>query len=132
MASAVRLGALAGAGVAAGGLIAVALSDGPYLSFSELSPWLVVWAIGLFALLGCAPFALHSRVAAGTEDRDRRWELAVVAWGGVALAGAVGFGLIALLEGFEGSGALGAIALVGLAECCLVVASVAAVMLTTG
>jgi hypothetical protein len=100
MASAVRLGALAGAGVAAGGLIGVALSDGPYLSFSELSPWLVVWAIGLFALLGCAPFALHSRVAAGTEDRDRRWELAVVAWGGVALAGAVGFGLIALLEGF--------------------------------
>lgn len=132
MASAVRLGALAGAGVAALGLIGVALSDGPYLSLSELSPWLVVWAVGLFALLGCAPFALHSRIAAGTEDRDRRWELAVAAWGGLALAGAVGFGLIALLEGFAGSGALGAVALVGLVECGLVVASVAAVMLTTG
>jgi hypothetical protein len=132
VASAVKLAAPAGAGIAALGIVGVALGDGPYLSLSELSPWLVLWAVGLFVLLGCAPFALHARIAAGTEDRDRRWELAVVAWGGVALVGVAGFGVISLLEGFEATSALGAIALVGLAECCLVVASVAAVMLTTG
>lgn len=118
------------AGLAALGLLGVLLSDGPYVSWGELNPWLVVWAVALLALLGLAPFALHNLVAGRTADTDRHWELAVLAWGAAALGGLLCFGVVALGAG-TGS-ALGALALVGLIECGLVVAAVALLMLTTG
>ncbi len=127
-----RLSALAAAALAAAGIVGIALSDGPHLSFSGVSPWVVVWALGLFGLLACAPFELHRRVSARTEDPDRRWELAIVAWGAVALAGLAGFALLGVLAGFSGSSGSGAISLTGLAECGLVVSAVLLLMLTTG
>ena len=115
------------AGVAAVGLIGLLGSDGPYLSLDGLSPWSVVYAIGIFALLLGAPFALHRRIAEGA-DRDRRWELAIVVWGGIALAGAALFAVLIALAG----GGLEAAAVIGLIECGLVVGAVATLMLTTG
>ena len=118
---------LAATGVAAIGLAGMLGGDGPWISLGEIDPWSVVYAIGVFALLMVAPFALHRRIAEGS-DRDRRWELAVVAWGGGALAAAAGFGLVVALAG----GALEAAAAIGLIECALVVAAVAVLMLGTG
>jgi hypothetical protein len=114
------------------GLLGTALASEPRLSVSDLGPWIVVWAIGLFALLGVAPFAIHSRVTTRTTDPDRRWELAIVVWGGVATAGLLAFGAIALLASFDTGSALGALAVVGLLECALVAGSVLLVMLTGG
>lgn len=117
----------AAGGLAALGLIGMLSSDGPYVSLGEINPWSVVYAIGVFALLMAAPFALHRRIAEG-RDRDRRWELAVVTWGGCALAAGAVLTVVAIVSG----GALEAAAVIGLAECALVVGAVALMMLTTG
>lgn len=129
---ALGVAAVGATGLAALGLLGMLLSDGPYLSIDELSPWLVVWAVALLVLLGLAPFELHRRMAARTPDHDRRWELAVLAWGAAALGGVLLFGALAVGEGFGTGNAAGALAVVGLAECALVVGAVALLILTTG
>jgi hypothetical protein len=129
---ALDLGARAGAGLAVVGAIGTLLASGPYLSVSDgIEAWLVVYALGLFGLLLFAPFALHRRIAESEKDRDRRWELAVVAWGGVALAAGLAFGLVLWL-GPGTAEPFGALALMGLLECGLVVAAVLTLILTTG
>lgn len=126
------LGAWAGAALAVIGALAVLVGDGPYLRLSSLSPWLMLFAVGLFGLLLFAPFAIHRRIAASSEDRDRRWELAVVAWGGLALALGGVFAAFALLEGFDTSSGLGALAVVGIFECAMVAGAVLTMMLSSG
>ena len=129
---ALNYGAVASAGVALAGGIGTLLAEDPYLSVSKgIEPWLGVYAVGMLGLLLFTPFALHRRIAASTKDRDRRWELAVVAWGGIALV----LGLVFALALWAGSGPsepVGALALVSLLACGLVVASVLALMLTAG
>ena len=78
--------AFGGVLVAVLGAVGVALGDKPHLSFDRLDPWLIVYAIGLLVALGALPFPLHARYEARTEDRDKRWELALTAWGGIAIA----------------------------------------------
>jgi hypothetical protein len=131
-ARALDLGARASALVAVVGAAGTLLAEGPYLSVSKgIEPWLGVYALGVLGLLLFAPFALHRRIAASTEDRDRRWELAVVAWGGIALVAAVVFVLV-LWIGPGPTEPLGAIALISVLACALVVVSVLGLMLTTG
>lgn len=107
------LTALAGTLVAIFGGVGVAISDPPHLSFEALDPWLVVYALGLCVALGAAPFVLHSRFAARIEDRDSRWEQALTAWGGLALAALAAFIVSGLALGFDPDSASGAIAIVG-------------------
>ena len=124
-----RVALLAGVLVAALGAIGEVSSEDPELSLSSLDPWLVVYALGLLVALGALPFLLHERMAARTDDRDRRWELALVAWGGIALLGVVAFLLLGLALGFNRDTAEGALAIVGVVACGLVVAGVGATML---
>lgn len=124
-----RIALLAGALLAALGAVGVATSDEPELSLSSLDPWLVVYALGLLVALGALPFVLHERMAARTDDRDRRWELAVAAWGGIALIASAAFLVLGLALGFDPDTAEGALAIVGLAASGLVVAGVGATML---
>lgn len=114
------------------GLIGTLLSDGPYLSASSLSFWVISWAVGLFGLLLVVPFAAHARMGGRADDPDRRWELALSAWGGVALLALVAFGALVLAEGFSTGTALGAVALVGLLESALVFGALLLLVLTTG
>lgn len=130
-ARAARLVVLGGALVAALGALGVATSDEPHLSLDALDPWLVVYALGLLTALGGVPFVLHGRYSAVTEDRDRRWELALSAWGGVALVLAVGLVVLGLVLGFAAASASGAIVIVGLAACGLVVGGLAILVLST-
>lgn len=129
-ARAARLITGGGALVAVLGAIGVASTDGPHLALDSLDPWLVVYALGVLVALGGAPFILHARFVARTEDRDKRWELALTAWGGVALLAAVGFLLVGLALGFASASASGAIAIVGLAACGLVLAGLALLVLS--
>ena len=119
-----RAGFAAGAGVAIVGAIGTLFASGPYLSVSQgIEAWLVVWGAGVFAVLMCAPFAIHDRVSPDKGDRDRRWEVAIVAWGGVALVLAV-LGALVLLLGPGPDEALGALALMLLLETGLVLGAV--------
>lgn len=127
----VLLTAFAGVLLACLGALGVALGDGARLTLDDLDPWLVVYALGLMLALGAAPFALHHHFAARTEDRDKRWELALSAWGGIALLGALGFLVLGLAGGFGSAAATGALAVVGLAVCGLVVAGLAVLLVST-
>jgi hypothetical protein len=122
----------AGLLVAGLGALGVAVSDGPHLGFDHLDPWLIVFALGLLTALGALPFVLHARYEMRTEDRDRRWELALTAWGAIAATGAVGFVLFGVVAGFGAASASGSLAIVGALACSLVVGGLAVLIVTTG
>ena len=125
------LGTRLSAAVAAVGAAGTLLADGPYLSLGDgIEGWLVVYAIGLFGLLLAAPFGLRQRLQRRESDQERLWELAIVAWGALALALGVVAALVVAFAG--GGGALGALALMTLLEAGLVVISVLTLVLTTG
>jgi hypothetical protein len=96
---------VAGIVVAAVALGLAAAAGPPYMSLSELNPWLVIYAVGLFTALFATPFALHRRIG-GLLEADARWERALLWWGAVALA-VGGLGLLAGLPSGFGSGSLG-------------------------
>lgn len=112
-------------------LVSLALAGAagpPYLSLSELNPWLVVFAIGLFAALFATPFAIHARVG-GLLEADARWERALLLWGAVALL-ALGLGLLAgLPSGFGSDSLAGSAGLVVVVEAVLVLGTLAAWLL---
>jgi hypothetical protein len=118
----------AGAAVAAVAIPLAAAAGPPYLSLSDLSPWLVVYAIGLFAALFATPFAIHARLG-GRLEADARWERALLLWGAVALATlAIGL-LIGLPSGFDSESLAGSLAAVTVAEGVLVTGSLLAWLL---
>jgi len=118
--------------VAVLGALGVTLGDPPHLSFDRVDPWLIVYALGLLTALGALPFPLHAHYTARSEDRDKRWELALTAWGAIALAGFAGFVLVGLIAGFGAASASGSLAIVGAGACGLVVAGLAVLIVTTG
>lgn len=126
-----RLALVAGLLVAALGAVGVTSSEEPHLALDALDPWLAVYAIGVLTALGAAPFIFHFRYGATTEDRDRRWELALSAWGALALAAGIGFALLGVALGFSAASASGALAIVGLSACGLVLSGLAMLVLAS-
>lgn len=113
---------VAGLGVAACAIVLAAAGGAPYLALDALSPWLVVYAIGLFVALFATPFAIHRALGGELED-DARWERALLLWGAVAL-GALAIGLLCgLPSGFGSSSLAGSVGLVTLVEAVLVLAT---------
>jgi hypothetical protein len=113
---------VSGAALAAASILLAAAAGAPYLSFASLSPWIVSFAIGLFAALFATPFVIHSRLP-GKLEADARWERAVLLWGAVAL-GLLGLSILCgLPSGFDTGSLSGALALVGIAEAVLVLAT---------
>ena len=100
------LGATAGAGVALVSIPLAAVAGGPYLSLDSISPWVVTYAIGLFAALFAAPFLIRGALG-GALEADSRWERALLWWGALALA-LLGVGLVCGLAGGFDSDSLAA------------------------
>ncbi len=110
---------LAGAGIAIVSIPLAAAAGSPYLSLASLSPWIVTYAIGLFAALFATPFLIHQRLG-GELEADARWERAVLWWGAVSV-GLLAFSILCgLPSGFDSGSLGGAIAIVGIAEAVLV------------
>ncbi|MCB1009782.1 MAG: hypothetical protein KDB94_12930 [Acidobacteria bacterium] len=105
-----------GAVVAAIGALGVASGEEPHLSFSDLDPWLVVFALGTLVMLGAAPYAIFDRHS-GIENEDERWDRALAVWGGFSVLTGLAFLALGALGSFAPSSASGAIAWVG-AGCC--------------
>ena len=105
--------ALAGALVAALSLLLAGASGAPYLTSDGVNGWVVVFAVALFATLFALPFALERGLRARVPDPERRWERAMLAWGGIAavvLAVALAVGLSADLAGSSLAGSAGLLA----------------------
>ena len=118
----------AGAGVAIASIPLAAAAGPPYLSFESLSPWIVTYAIGLFAALFATPFLIHSRVG-GRLEADARWERAMLWWGVVAVAVLGASVICGLPSGFDSDTLGGAIAIVGIADAGLILATLVVWML---
>ena len=118
----------AGAGVAIVSIPLAAAGGAPYLSLDSLSPWIVTYAIGLFAALFATPFLIHARLG-GELEADARWERAMLWWGAVAV-GVLGASVICgLPSGFDTDTLGGAIAVVGIADAGLILATLVIWML---
>ena len=97
---------VAGVAVAAIAVPLAAAGGAPYLSFDALSPWIVVYAIGLYTA-------------------DARWERALLWWGAIAIAAlAVGL-LLGLPSGFASDSLAGSVGLVTCVEAGLVLGTLA-------
>ena len=94
----------------------------PYLALESLSPWIVTYAIGLFAALFATPFAIYGRLG-GILEADARWERAVLWWAAVAAAVLIVAAICGLATGFDPDTLGGAVALVGGTEAVLVLAT---------
>jgi hypothetical protein len=121
----------AGAAVAIVSIPLAAAAGPPYLSFSSLSPWLVTYAIGLFAGLFATPFFIHSRLG-GELEADARWERALMWWGAVALAVLGASVILGLPSGFDTDSLGGALGVVGICEAVLVLATLVFWLLSGG
>lgn len=94
----------------------------PYLSLGSLNPWLVVYAVGLFAASFACPFVIHRRLG-GRLEADARWERALLLWGAVSLASlAAGFAL-GLAGSFASDSLAGSLGAVTVGESALVLAT---------
>ena len=77
------------------------------------------------------PFPLHEHFATRTDDPDKRWELALTAWGGIALAALGAFVVLGIVGGFSAASASGSLAIVGIAECALVIGGLVTLIVST-
>ena len=102
-----------------------AAAGSPYLSFDSLSPWLVTYAIGLFAALFATPFLIHARLSDELES-DARWERAMVWWGLVAVAVLAASVICGLPSGFDTDALGGAIGIVGIVDAGLILITLGA------
>ena len=115
----------AGLAVALCSIVLAAAAGPPYASLSHLSPWLVSFALGLFAALFATPFAIHERLA-GELESDARWERALLLWSAVAL-GLLGAGVLCgLVTGFDSDSLLGSVGVIAVIEAVLVLATLLA------
>lgn len=119
---------VAGVALAATSILLAALGDPPYLSLGDFSPWLAVFAVGLFLALFAVPFLIHRRLRGALEE-DARWERALLGWGAVALALGAGGVLLGLPSGFASSSLAGSVAVVCIAEASLVLGTLVAWLL---
>ena len=110
---------VAGAGTAIVSIPLAAAGGPPYLSFGSISPWLVTYAIGLFAALFATPFLIHARLSDDLES-DARWERALLWWGAITVGVLAASALCGVPSGFDTDALGGAIGLVGVIEALLV------------
>jgi hypothetical protein len=119
---------VAGAGTAIVSIPLAAAAGAPYLSFDSVNPWLVTYAIGLFAALFAAPFLIHARMG-GELESDARWERAMLWWGAVAVAVLAASVICGLPSGFDTDALGGAVGIVGIVDAGLILATLVAWML---
>lgn len=121
-----RTGRVAGLLAVGGGatvlvsLLLAGATGEPYLEADGVNGWLVVFAAGLLAALVAFPFGIELRLRDRYADRDKRWEVSLLVWGGLAATVLA----IAFLAGFDTGTLAGAAGLIAAIEAGLVVATV--------
>jgi len=129
-----RSGRIAGVLAVGGGataLLSLGLAGAagePYLEAEGVNGWLVVFAAGLLAALISMPFGIELRLRDRYRDRDRRWEISLLAWGGLAALLLVA----SFAAGFDTGTLAGAAGLITAIEAGLVIATIGVWLLAGG
>lgn len=120
--------AIGGSGVAVVSLLLAAAGGAPYLEADGVNPWIVVFAAGLLTALIAFPFGFEVSLRGRYPDRDRRWEVSLLAWGAVS----VGVLIVAFMAGFDTDTLGGAAGLIAAIESAIVVATVVVWLISGG
>jgi len=120
--------AIGGAATALVSLILAGAAGEPYLEADGVNGWLVVFAAGLLAALIAFPFGVELRLRERYADRDRRWEVSLLVWGGLSAVILV----VAILAGFDTETLAGAAGLIAAIEAGLVIATIAVWLVSGG
>ena len=120
--------AVGGGATALVSLILAGAAGEPYLEADGVNGWIVVFAAGLLAALIAFPFGVELRLRERYADRDRRWEVSLLIWGGLAAI----VMLIAILAGFDTGTLAGAAGLIAAIEAGLVIATIGVWLLSGG
>jgi hypothetical protein len=120
--------AVGGGATAVVSLILAGAAGEPYLEADGVNGWIVVFAGGLLAALIAFPFGVELRLRERYADRDRRWEVSLLVWGGLAAIVL----LIAILAGFDTGTLAGAAGLIAAIEAGLVIATIGVWLLSGG
>jgi len=129
-----RSGRIAGVLAVGGGataLLSLALAGSagePYLEADGVNGWIVVFAAGLLAALLALPFGIELRLREHYPDRDRRWEVALLVWGGLAAV----LLAVSFAAGFDTGTLAGAAGLIAAIEAGLVIATIGVWLLAGG
>lgn len=120
--------AVAGALTAVASLVLAGAAGAPYLSGDGVNGWIVVFAAGLLACLVALPFGIELRLRGRYPDHDKRWEVALLAWGALGAALLVA----AIVAGFDTATLAGAAGLIAAIESGGVLATIVAWLLAGG
>lgn len=120
--------AAGGGGVAVVSAALAAATGDPYLEGDGVNPWIVVFSAGLMAALIAFPFSCEVRLRGRYADRDKRWEVSLVAWGALSAVLLVA----AFAAGFDSATLGGALGLIVAIEAAIVAATVAFWLLAGG
>jgi hypothetical protein len=112
--------AVGGGATAVASLVLAGAAGEPYLEADGFNAWLIVFAAGLLAALVAFPFGTERRLRDRYEDRDRRWEVSLLAWGAVAAV----LLAVAFVAGFDTGTLAGAAGLIAAIESGLVLATI--------
>ncbi len=111
----------AGTGLAVAGLLLAGATGAPYLTSEAVNPWVIVFAAGALAALYAIPFSVERRMRQRIEDRDRRWERALLAWGAMAIGVLLAGVLFGVAGEWSGSSLAGTAGLLVTIEAALVI-----------
>jgi hypothetical protein len=115
------LAVLGGSLAALASLGLAAAAGPPYLSADSVNGWIVVFAAALLAALFAMPFLIERLLRARLDDRDARWEQALLAWGALAVGMLVVGFLAGAGGGWSGDSLAGSAGLIATIESGLVI-----------
>ncbi len=120
--------AIAGWGTALASLLLAGAAGAPYLEAEGVNPWIVVFAAGLMTGLIAFPFGFEARLRDSYPDRDKRWEVSMLAWGAVS----IGILIVGFAAGFDTGTLGGAAGLIAAIEAGIVVVVIVMWLLAGG
>jgi hypothetical protein len=125
------LAVAAGSALALAGVLLAGATGGPYLEADSVNGWIVVFAVGLLAAMFATPFSIERRMRTRFAESDRRWERALLAWGGISVLVLVAGLMLGVAGEWSGSSLAGTVGLLVTIEAAIVLGAMVVWLLSS-